>query len=174
MHFRRLLPASIGLVLSITSIAVAQQTAPQTPSSPENNVKQNRVKPDGPRKRGMRPRKPFGPGKRDALAQLNLSDEQRQQRKAIAQRHLDATKAQREQLFQMRQKRMEGSLTEEDRVRAQALRQEMRSTMKGMRDEMRTSLTAEQRSQFDALREQRKQRREEMMNQREELRRRRP
>ncbi len=174
MRLRRMLPASIGLVLFIVSIAMAQQTPPPTPSNPENKVKQNRVRPDGPHNRGMRTRKPFGPGKRDTLAQLNLTADQRHWRMAIAQRHLDATKAQREQLFQMRQKRMEGSFTEEDRARAQTLRQEMRSTMKTMRDEMRTNLTAEQRSQLDALREQHKQRREEMMNRREELRRSRP
>jgi Spy/CpxP family protein refolding chaperone len=106
--------------------------------------------------------------------QLNLNEEQRQQRKAIAQRNVAATKAQREQLFQMRQKRLEGSFTDQDRARAQSLRQEIRSTMQAMRGEMRNTLTAEQRSQMDALREQRKQRREGFLNKRKELRNTRP
>jgi hypothetical protein len=46
--------------------------------------------------------------------------------------------------------------------------------MQDMRSQMKNTLTTEQRSQLDALQEQRKERRLEMMKQRQEFRRSRP
>ncbi len=175
MSFQRLVLVSIGLILSMSAVVAAQQTPSSSTEEPGNIVNTNRVRAQGLRKRGPRARKRMlGPRKLDRLArlnpQLNLSQEQRALGRSIAQRNLAATKTQREQLFQMRQKRMEGSFTDEDKARAQSLRQEIRSTMQNMRAEMRNILTAEQRTQLEAFRAQRKQRREEFLNRRKELR----
>jgi len=116
----------------------------------------------------------LGERRMNALTRLNITDEQRQLRRGIRERNLAAMRAQREQLAQVRQRRMEGSLNDADRARFQTMRREMRATMQSMRSEMRNTLNAEQRSQLEAMREQRKQRREEFMNRREELRRTRP
>jgi hypothetical protein len=115
-----------------------------------------------------------GRQRRDGLRQLNLSDEQKQQRHVILERHMSTLKSQRDQLFQLRQRRLEGSLTAEDREKAKSMRQELRASMQGLRGELRNTLTAEQRAQVETMRTERKQRREEMMRQRQEFRRARP
>ena len=170
MSLRTILPASICLIVLVACSVAAQETVPQTPAT---GVGATQPGPERQRRRALqKPR--MDPGRRESLRQLNLSDEQRQQQRAILQRHFAATKAQREQLFQLRERRLEGSFTAEDRARARSIRQELRQAMQGIRGEMRNTLSAEQRSQMEAFREQRRQRREEMMRQRQEFRRTRP
>jgi len=171
MFWRRILPALIGLVLTPATAIVAQEAA--TPPAPQANQKQ--VRRDASGRNVMRARKRLAKrGMRDGLRELNLSDEQKQQRRAIIQRHLSALKTQREQLFQLRTRKMEGSFNDQDRARARSIRQELRASMQGVRTELRNALTADQRAQLENFREQRKQRREEFMKQRLEFRRARP
>lgn len=80
---------------------------------------------------------------------LDLTEEQRQQHRAIMQRHLEGVKSQREELFKLREKRIAGTLTADDEARARALRQEMQSTMQGVRNEMENILTPEQRTKLE-------------------------
>src|SRR5438445_11867900 len=80
--------------------------------------------------------------------ELNLTEEQRQQKRAIVQRHLEGTSAQREELSKLRQKRIAGMFTAEDEARAQALRQELHDSLKGIRNEVNGILTPEQRSKL--------------------------
>jgi Spy/CpxP family protein refolding chaperone len=167
MYLKKLLPTSIGLVLAITGSALAQQTTtPQTDT--------NRSRQDGLRRRGLKQRRGDKREMRAGLQQLNLTDDQKKQRHAILETHLAGLKSQRDQLFEIRQRRLEGSLTAEDREKARSVRQQLRASMQDMRSQMRNTLTTEQRSQLDALQEQRKQRRLEMMKQRQEFRRSRP
>lgn len=173
MFLPKILPASIAVALSLAAIVAAQEKPSPSSSSPETTVNANRVRRDGPQREGMRPRM-LRRKQREALGQLNLTDEQRQQRQAILQRHLDGFSTQREQLLQLRQKRIEGSLTTEDQARLKTMRQERREAMKGMRGEMLNTLTPDQRSQLEGLREQRKQKREEFMKRRQEFRRSKP
>jgi len=169
MSLARMFSISIGFILLIAGAVAAQQTS--TPPTQQPGGNENRIRTEGLRRHGMRPRKSsLTAGQRDALRQINLTDEQRQQRHAILQRHSDALKIQRDQLFQFRQRKMEGSLTTEDRERARALRQQFRLSMEGIRGELRNTLTTEQRAQIDQRREERKQRREEFMKRRDEFR----
>ncbi|PYS72309.1 MAG: hypothetical protein DMF69_07970 [Acidobacteria bacterium] len=174
MSLQRFLIAAGGLVLITTSVVSAQQT-PSTPTPGSESINSPRTRQEGARRRRMKTQgRMSGKRKMAALTRLNITEEQRQLNRGIRERNLAATKAQREQLAQMRQRRMEGSLSDEDRARFQSLRREMRASMQSMRSEMRNTLNEEQRSQLDAMREQRKQRREEFMNRREEFRRTRP
>jgi Spy/CpxP family protein refolding chaperone len=95
---------------------------------------------------------------------LGLTEAQRQQQQAIVQRQFVATKAQREELFQLREKRLAGNLSPEDQARARTLHQEIRNAMTGVRGEMIGILTPEQRSQLET---QRKQRNQERLNRRQ-------
>lgn len=174
MSLQRLLVTAVGLVLIATSVVSAQQT-PSTSTPGSERVDSPRTRQEGARMRRMKTQSRMrGERKMDALTRLNITEEQRQLRRGIRERNLATTRAQREQLAQVRQRRMEGSLSDEDRARFHSLRREMRASMQSMRSEMRNTLNAEQRSQLDSMREQRKQRREEFMNRREELRRTRP
>jgi Spy/CpxP family protein refolding chaperone len=175
MSFREILPATIGLSLALAA-AVAAQEPPTTPvQNPQGAINTDRLRPERLRRQRMRSRKGLhGPGKRQVLRQLNLTDEQRGQRQEILQRHLEALKPQREELWQLRQKRIEGSFTAEDQARVKDIRQELRAAMQNMRGEMRNRLTDDQRLRIDTLREERKLRREELRRRREEFRRNKP
>jgi Spy/CpxP family protein refolding chaperone len=96
------------------------------------------------------------------MRELNLTEEQRSQQRAIVQRHLASTKGQREELFKLREKRIAGTFTDEDIARVRALRQEMHDSMEGIRTEMEGVLTTEQRAQLEQLKAERKARHEEM------------
>jgi periplasmic protein CpxP/Spy len=103
------------------------------------------------------------------MRELNLTDEQRQQRQAIIQRRLESTKAQREELFRLGDKRRAGTFTPEDEARAKALHQELRSSMESIRGEMDAQvLTAEQKAKLEELKRERKQRMEQRLKERQE------
>ena len=104
-----------------------------------------------------------------AMRELNLTEEQRQQQRAILQKHLGETKAQREELFKLREKRIDGTFTADDESRVQALRKEIRSFREGIRTEMTGILTDEQRAKLEQLKNERKARREEMRERRRDF-----
>jgi Spy/CpxP family protein refolding chaperone len=95
------------------------------------------------------------------MRELNLTEEQRAQHREIMERHAAVTKAQREELVQLRQKRASGALTPDDEARAQALRQELQTSMESMRAEFANTLTPEQRAKLAELQNERKSRFEE-------------
>jgi protein CpxP len=159
---RRTLPVISSLILAFSTIAFAQQG--QTPS-PDNTSRPDTIRPKDGRGRGMRDhrRDMFGWAR-----ELNLSDEQRQQQRAIIQRHLESTTAQREELARLRQKRIAGTFTAEDEARAKALHREFEGSRKEVRDELSSILTPEQRSKLEQMQTQRKARRQEMQKRRTE------
>ena len=102
------------------------------------------------------------------LRELNLTEKQRQQSRAIMQRRLESTKLQREELFKLREKRIAGRFTAEDGARAKALHQEIQTTMESGRSEMEGVLTAEQKTKLEELKTERKERMEQRMKERQE------
>lgn len=155
--------ASLIIILLGTLAAAAQE--PQTPESQNPRAGRMRVM---PRERRLKKQR------LDLAQRLQLSDDQKQQRKAIIKRGLLATKAQREQRFLLREKRRTGDFTVEDRDRAKQLRFELRKAMTDARRERLNVLTDEQKTRLSTLREGRKQRREERRKQRQEFRKNRP
>jgi len=181
--FRKLLPSCLALLFGLGAVAKAQETQPPKPTEPPATgqaASQAAGQTVGPASRRQRPPRGFFPRqKREGRAvafgrQLNLTDDQRRQGQQIRQKYFGATKSQREQLFQLREKRLAGTFTDQDRDRARALRQEMMTAMRGMREESLAVLTPEQRSQLDTMREQQKQRRDDMRERREQRRLNRP
>lgn len=166
-----------GVVLGILftgTIAFAQQPQPSG-ASQEGTLRRDQIE----RKERLRDRL----GRREGrlghggfgrermgrfLSELNLSEEQRQQQRAIVQRRLEGTKAQREELFRLREKRIAGAFAAEDEARAKALHQEIRTAMQGMRSEMETVLTAEQRARLEELQKQRKATMEQRLQERQQ------
>jgi len=111
-----------------------------------------------------------GFGKFRGLRELNLTDEQRQQQQAIVQRHLESVKAQREELFKLREKRAQGNFTAEDGARAKALRQEIHDSMQSVHTEIESILTPEQRTKLEQFKTERKARYDEVLKRRQERR----
>lgn len=117
------------------------------------------------RREGQREHRKFGRrgGLGHFLRDLNLSEEQRQQSRAIVQRRRESTKAQREELFKLREKRIAGAFSAEDEARAKALHDEIRTSMQGVRSEMESILTAEQKAKLEEVQKERKARMEQRM-----------
>jgi protein CpxP len=159
----------LGIILAFGTVAIAQQTQTQSPETDAQFKRQSeRFAARGERRghrEGMRRRGGIGHLIRD----LNLTDEQRQQSRAIMQRRLEGTKGQREELFKLREKRIAGTFTAEDEARAKALRQEMRASMEGVRAEMEAVLTAEQKTKLQQLKQERKMKFEQRIKERQEF-----
>lgn len=168
MFPRRMLPLLISLTLAFGAIAYGQD--PQSP------VQDRGDRGDRMRHREGRNHERMGRGGRNgfakfrAMRELGLSDEQRQQQRAIVQRHLDTIKVQREELIKLGEKRRQGSLTAEDGARAKALRQEIHSSMQSAQTEIESILTPEQSTKLEQLKTERKARHDEMLKRRHERR----
>jgi Spy/CpxP family protein refolding chaperone len=172
MSLRKSFLGITGIILSFGMVALAQQTQPTT-TTQDKTLKQDRLErrerlrerlallrqrhggPEGFRRRGA------GPG--SLMRGIQLSDEQRQQARAIMQRRLESTKSQREELFKLREKRIAGTFNADDEARAKALRQQITASMEGVRAEMQSILTAEQKARIEELQKERKARREQRM-----------
>ena len=91
------LPLVAALILALSAVAYAQeaQTTPQEGVRPHQEG----------RREGRRHGRMGGRlGRLGFMRELNLTEEQRTQQRSIAQRHLESTKAQREELFKLREK----------------------------------------------------------------------
>ena len=182
MSLRNVLAAVVGMTFACgMGVMAANGQEPQFPSAGQDNAvraeRQERVR---ERRERMGQRKRFDEGLagerrmgRHAgagrfMRELNLTEQQRQQRRAIVERRLESTKAQREELQRLGDKRRAGTFTAEDEARAKALHQELRRSMEGIRGEMDAVLTAEQRAKLDELKSERKQRMEQRLKERQE------
>lgn len=146
---------TLGLIFALSAVAFAQQPAP----APQDNGQQQ----EGQKRwRGGRP----GMGKRGPggmlrlMSQLNLTDAQQQQLRAIEERFESGTKTQREEMRRLHES-AQGSMSADTEARMQALRGEMGQAMKGMRQEMIAVLNEEQRTQLEQLMRERKARHQE-------------
>jgi Spy/CpxP family protein refolding chaperone len=163
---RKLTGASLmlGLVFTASAAVFAQQ--PGT-SSPQDNGQQQQ----GPGRWGKRD----GMGKRGRggigrlASQLNLTEAQRQQLRAIEDRFEASTKAQREELRRLHES-TEGQPSADAQARFQALREELGQARRAQHQEMLGVLTAEQRTQLEQLMKERKERHGEKRGRRMEQR----
>lgn len=176
MFLRKSLLGILGTILACGMVAFAQEPQPQTPSTQDGTFRGDRIermerhRERMGRREGIRGEKGMAHrgGMGHIMRELNLSEEQRQQSRAILQRRLESTKSQREELFKLREKRIAGTFTSEDEARAKALRQEIRTAMEGVRTEMAGVLTAEQKAKLEELKKEHKERMEQRMKERQE------
>lgn len=176
MFFRKSLLGILGIILAFGMVAFAQGPQPQTPqTAPDGTFRRDRTERMERHRERMWGREGHegmgrrGPGMGRFMRELNLSDEQRQQARAIMQRRLESTKAQREELFKLREKRIAGTFTAEDEARAKALHQEIRTAMEGVRAETEGILTADQKAKLEQLKQEHKARIEQKMKERQEF-----
>ena len=153
MFSRQSLVTATVLILGLLTVASAQQPQDREPGGRP---------PDQQDRTGT-----FGRGRHDrmgrhrgdefrVLRELNLTEEQTQQQRAIIQRHVESIKSQREELFSMREKRMQGTLSADDEARAKALRQEIENARQRMQSEVEATLTAEQRTKLEQIKSERR------------------
>lgn len=149
---------TLGLIFTFSAASFAQQPVPQ------DNGQQQRE--------GRRAGRPEGPGKRGhggvlrLMSQLNLTDAQQQQLRAIQERFEANTRTQREELRKLHDSNQDSTPSADTQARLQALRAEINQAMKTTRAEMLAILTPDQRTQFEQLVKERKARHEEMRGRR--------
>jgi Spy/CpxP family protein refolding chaperone len=175
MFLRKSLFGVVGIMLAVGMGVCAQETQSQAPSTQDGSLQRDRVERMERRRERMGNREgrvsegqERHRGMGHLMRELNLTEEQRQQSRAIMQRRLESTKVQREELFKLREKRIAGTFTADDEARARALHQEMRTAIEGARTEMDGVLTAEQKARLEGLKKERKERMEQRMKERQE------
>ena len=153
-----------GMISAVALVAFAQQPA----TAPTQELRRERMERREKHReaRGERMKMRGHRERGGAFRELNLSDAQREQIRAITQRRLDATKTQREELARLREKRVDGTFAAADEARARALREEIGATMEGIRLETEGVLTAEQKARLQQLKIERKAKREERQGER--------
>ena len=144
---------TLGLLIAFATVGLAQQPSTQNPA-------------EGPARIGRGERHGRGPGAGGGfglrlLRELNLSNDQKQQVRTIVQQSFAGSKATREELRQLVDKRRQGTLTTEEEARARTLHQQMRASMKDTETKIASLLTAEQKAKAEELRKERKTNREE-------------
>lgn len=175
MFLRKSLFGVVGIMLAVGMGVCAQEKQSQTPSTQDGTLQRERVERMERRRERMGDREGLerrwaqerhGMGR--LMGELNLTEEQRQQSRAIMERRLETTKLQREELFKLREKRIAGTFSADDEARARALHQEIRAAMEGARSEMDGVLTAEQKAKLEGLKKERKERMELRKKERQE------
>lgn len=104
-------------------------------------------------RRGPGPDRRFGPG---MMGELNLTNDQKQQVRAIIEQSFAGNKATREELRQLGEKRQQGTLTADEQARARTLHEQMRAAMKDTHTKIAGVLTAEQKTKAEELRKERR------------------
>jgi Spy/CpxP family protein refolding chaperone len=153
MYLLKKLPLTLSalILLAIGSTAWAQdqqgQNKAQTPEANRPQRPFDRGEGRGFR-RGPGPGGSFGPG---LLRELNLTDDQKQQVRNVIQQGMASTKAQREELRQLGEKRFQGTLSADDEARAKTLHEQMRAAMQDNESKIAAILTAEQKAKLADL-----------------------
>src|SRR5260370_30676402 len=154
MTFMRKLTLA-GVAMGLTAVffgtALAQNPQPTQPQ-PTQPTTDNPV---GKQQRGGfgRGEGRRGPGlfNRRIQSELNLTDDQKQQLQTIFRQGFENTKAQREQMEQLAQKRSQGTLSADDHAQAKTLHEQMRGSMKATEEKAEGDLTPDQKAKFDQL-----------------------
>ena len=156
MFEKRLLSAAALIaVLSVSgAVVVAQQQEAPTTAAP-GIQKQNRGDRMKRRGKGRHMRRAGLRG----LHGLDLTDQQKEQARAIMRANFESNKAQIEELKQMRQKGRE-ALTEADKTRAKELRNQLRQSRLNAQNQVSSLLTAEQKTKLEERMKNRRERRE--------------
>ncbi len=161
MFLSKCLPALAVMILGLSAVALAQEPA-QSPT--DQTMQAERMGRREKRRHDVFQRH----GELGLMRGLELSEAQRQQQRAIFQRHFESIKGPREELFKLREKRVAGTFTADDEARAKLLRQEIHKAMQSGRTEVEAILTTEQRTKLEQLKSERKARHDEMHQRREE------
>src|SRR5260370_3737461 len=144
---KKLTRAGVVLQTALGAGVQAQQPQPSTQNQTPGN--DTRRFGGGEDRRGMRH---FGRGPLGALRELNLSDDQKKEVRAIMERNFESTKSSREELRTLGQKRFEGTLTPEEQARAKELHQQMAESMQNAMTELTGILTVGHKARLEELR----------------------
>ena len=146
--YSKLKGVCLGLVIALAcaGVGLAQQSESgqqQQENAPGSQQREGR--------RGRHGRENRMMGMMRALREVNLTEAQQQQTRAIFERFVENTKPQREALEQLRQQYEQGATAEDTSERANQLRGEIRTAMQSARADVLALLTSEQRTKFEQI-----------------------
>ncbi len=95
------------------------------------------------------------------LRQLDLTDAQREQIKQIVETNKSTNPGQRDEMRGLIEKKRDGSITEQEKVRLREIKTQMKASGEQIRTSVLAILTPEQRTQLEKSREEMRQRKEE-------------
>ncbi|HEX8476600.1 MAG TPA: Spy/CpxP family protein refolding chaperone [Pyrinomonadaceae bacterium] len=165
------LALSLVAVFAVPGVFAQQQS--QQPSTQDGAQDEQPMHRKGRMGRGGRHQRKGGRGHGfGRLAQqLNLTDAQQEQLRAIRERNAESFRAKRREMRELIEARRDGAtFTAEQQARADALRQEFRANAERMHSEFLAILTPEQRTQLEQLKKQHQERRQEFRERRRERR----
>lgn len=148
---------ALGVTLAFGANAFAQQQG-------GDSQQQQQQKREGRRRGGPRGAD-FGMMR--GLRELNLTEAQQQQVRAVFDRFNASIKPQRDQLMALRDQFEAGNAPADAQERVKALRAQIHESSKSMRAEILSILTPEQRTKLEQTEKERKARRDEMRQRRE-------
>jgi Spy/CpxP family protein refolding chaperone len=172
--------SSLVMVFAVASFAMAQETAPAPKT--DDSVKQEGPRgPRGPRdgkgfgrhgggegvkgRHGMRGEKGFGGhrggGMRGGFHMLNLSEDQKQKLKGLHESFRTSNEASFKEVHSLRLQKRDKTITAEGEARLQELKKQMKTAHEGLRASAEGILTAEQKTQLETMKAERKQKMEE-------------
>ena len=163
----KLTKISVGLVIALccaaSAFAQGERPAGQQDSAPGRMQRERGARHGGPGE-GRGPR--MG-GMMRALHELDLTEAQQQQARAIIERAAESTKPQREALRQLHEQFEQGTPSSDPNAeRARQLRGEIRESMERAHTEILSLLTPEQRAKLEQMKQERKTRQEERRSRR--------
>ena len=168
MSFKRKLISAVTSAFAVAAFSTIV-TAQDTNTNKEDNSvqKQEQRERRGGRlgfgDKGMRGGKHGGGDKMmlRGLGRLNLTDAQKAQIRTISEGFKASTQAQREELRTLAMKRRDGIITADEQTRANDIRTQLQASGEQMRNSVLAILTAEQRAQFEQMKEEMKTRKSE-------------
>ena len=171
MSIKQKFISGIALAFAVGAFGTFASAQDKTTAPDDSMQKQERPERRGERG-GMRDEKHGFGGDRmmHALGKLNLTDSQKEQVKVLFDNFRTANQPQMEEMRGLGMKRHDGgTLTADEQTRFDALRAQMKTANEQLQTSVLAILTAEQRAQFDKLKEEQKQemkeRRENRQNQ---------
>ncbi|MBK6725162.1 MAG: Spy/CpxP family protein refolding chaperone [Acidobacteria bacterium] len=148
--------------LAFTTVSFAQETKTETTTDKAVKTERGDKRIGGEWKMGKRGK--FGRhGKMRGvgLRGINLTDAQKEQFKALRQANRPS-QAFRDEMKAIREAKRAGTITEDQKLRVKALRDEMRAKRKANHEQIMNILTVEQKAELETRRAEMKTRREEM------------
>jgi len=167
MSFKRKLisAASALAIVAFTTFASAQDA--------NTNKEDNSMQKQEMRERGRGGKRGFGKGMRGgkhgggdrmlmrSVGQLNLSDAQKEQIRGISETFKTSTQTQREELRSLGMKKRDGIITADEQARFKEIKTQLKTSGEQMRNSVLAVLTAEQKTQFEQMKEEMKKRKME-------------
>jgi Spy/CpxP family protein refolding chaperone len=139
-----------ALVLGVTAGGVEALAQQPQPSTAAPAVQPQQPRKERGRRRGMRGRRG------NAIQQLNLTDQQREQMRSIMQANRQSFQAQRQEMRELNRQWREGTLSPQGLERAKALRAQLIENRKAIRGQMDGILTTEQKTKLEEMRKMRR------------------